>query len=287
MLFIVAALGATALPCAGAHASACARLDWQLTNPAPFSSADLAEAIRIRCPRADGKTVPVAVRWAAAGVIAAEAAGRHRQVSLGEESGVAAARLVAIAVLDVVRPLPGEAEPTTLTGTLPPAEPADRARLVLALGFGLGRGGTSAGFAVEPALSLEFGFGSRPGPRLGVHGELGYFEGRGRVSGKTFTLRMLPARVGPTVTLDRFAFSAGALLRPYFTSGWDGGRGWQWGGYAAASMHLPLRGSFGVRVALGLDLPADVLDFRVLGSTLLETGRLVPWVRVGGSWRVL
>jgi hypothetical protein len=79
--------------------------------------------------------------------------------------------------------------------------------------LGLGRGGTSRVLPIEPALSLESASGARPGPRRGVHGELGHIEGRGRVSNEAFTLRLLPGAGAPStriVSIDRKEGSAGS-----------------------------------------------------------------------------
>ncbi len=78
----------------------------------PFSQVELASAVTIRQPAgalaaegAGGDPAEVAIGWAEKGVVQASTAGRRRVVVLGAARGEEAARLVALAVVDVLRPL--------------------------------------------------------------------------------------------------------------------------------------------------------------------------------------
>jgi hypothetical protein len=89
---------------AEALAAPCCGLDWSFTAAAapPFSLAELEQAVRIRNPDVGGETV--AVGWAYPGVVEARTRDRRRVVELGPLRGQDAARLVAVAVVDVLRP---------------------------------------------------------------------------------------------------------------------------------------------------------------------------------------
>jgi hypothetical protein len=120
--------------------------------------------------------------------------------------------------------------------------------------------------------------------RLAVALEAGYGQGRGRVSGQDFVVHMLPVRLAAVLGRGAYAAGAGALLRPYVTSGWGGGNGTLWGGTLFAERRFSASGSLGALLALGLDLPANAVDFFVGRTSLLATGRVVPWARAGVAW---
>jgi hypothetical protein len=272
----------------------CAGLDWQLAAAPPFSRAELDEALRIRCGGPAGKNAAVvALRWAAPRVIEAGTPDRRRQVALGGERGADAARLVAVAVLDLARPLPEISASSDRAGEVVAEAPPPPSARSLALGLGVDftYGATTAGYAPEPSLLLDWTFAplSRTGrAKLGLDAELGYVEGRARLgNSEPLVVRMLPLRLGVAAVFDRYLLAGGAFVRPYFTSGWGSDNGVQGGGYLTWAVHLPVPGPLSLLLALGLDWPTDTIEFYSNPQLVLATGTLVPWLRVGISWRAL
>ena len=179
-------------------------LQWRFPDgqPPPFTRRELEWAVSIRRPPSDAGA-DVAVGWDAGGSgrIEASSQSRRRLVRLDDAQGPDAARLVALAVVDVLRPLPELSELQ--------AEPAAPAAPLAGLSLlgALNRGATSAGFALEPALRVAWPLGRR----WGVAGEVGYGQGRGRADGQTLVLHMIPVRLGLQLRQGRWALTAAAL----------------------------------------------------------------------------
>jgi hypothetical protein len=159
--------------------------------------------------------------------------------------------------------------------------------LRLGLSAAVNHGATSAGFALEPTLAAALTLGALGDTALGASFEAGYGQGRGLVGGETFLVHMLPLRLTLVATRGAYSVGGGALVRPYFTNGWGGGQGTLWGGTVSGEGRWPSGGAWAATLALGLDLPANAVDFHVSQLSLLRTGRVVPWMRVGVSWRAL
>jgi hypothetical protein len=286
-----------------AEAAPCCDLAWQFPNaaPPPFSRQELEAAVAIRQPPGAGAAPDaVALAWAGDGIVQASTPLRRRVVTLGPARGSEAARLVALAVVDVLRPLglPPELETVAARGSdaaevrasaLP--EQGNRPEtLTFALAGAVNRGATSAGFALEPTAAVAWRLaGGASGLQTGVVVEVGYGQGRGRAGLETLVVHLAPARLGLFLRSGSWALVAGGLARGYSTDGIAGGvsrvRGWLLGGHAAAQRALPLGRDFGLLVAAGVDVAANAVDFRVRGQSLLRTGRLVPTVRMGLLWR--
>jgi hypothetical protein len=303
-LFTACAVGVMGIVGRAAVAAPCCGLAWQFQADAapPFSLTELEQAVRIRQPDGAAGDQTVAVQWARPGVIEARSRDRRRAIELGGLRGPEAARVVAVAVLDVRRPAgfadaasaadgARDADGTTLSArAAPPSTRPPGARLRLGLGAALNHGATSAGLALEPtgsaALALA-GLGQRG--QLGLAFEAGYGQGRGRVGGQNFVVHMIPLRLCAFVAQGGYTLAAGALVRPYLTSGWGGGSGVLAGGTATAEARWPSAPERPLAATLGagVDVAANAVDFRVGNVSLLNTGRVVPWMRLGISWRAL
>jgi hypothetical protein len=257
-----------------------AGVQWRFPDgqPPPFTRQELESAVDIRRPGGDGA---VAVGWddGGGGTIEASSGSRRRQVTLGDAQGPDAARLVALAVVDVLRPLP----------ELELAAPVDRSPrpgglpMAVAVLAALNRGATSAGFALEPSLRGGWGRG-----RLAVAAEVGYGQGRGRADRQTLVLHMIPARLSLQVRQGHWALQAGGLWRWYWIRGLAGGAGGAWGtlygGHLALERSFGLTARIGALVAVGVDVHANAVDLRVRGQSLMRSGRVAPMARLGLSW---
>lgn len=279
---------------AAAEAAACCR--WQFAEALPpFSARELEQAVQIRRAPGDGSGEAVTVAWARPGLVEARTRLRRRVVALGEARGPEAARLVAIAVLDVMRPLPvGEVasnEPAIAAVT--PEANTVPGRLRLGLAGAVNHGATSAGFALEPVAAAAWRLARGDAGELGLRLELGYGQARGQVGAPiggesaVFAVHLVPVRLGIEGARGAFAASAGVMARPYFARGWGGGNGAIAGGYLGAEVRWPADRALAGVLGVGVDLAANAVDFRVGGRSLLATGRVVPWARLGLGWRAL
>jgi hypothetical protein len=296
---------------------------WQfpVETPPPFSPQELDAAVAIRRPAGgDGtRATTVAIGWAGEGVVHASTSQRRRAVALAGARGDEAARLVALAIVDVVRPLAlpepltatGRADEAAVVGERPlrlPGEVASRAgRLTLALSGAVNRGATSAGFALEPTATAAWRLaGAAGGTEVGMLAELGYGRGQGRVGTDSLVVHLAPLRLGVFGRRAGWSITLAALARGYRTVGLSGAiapspvtgvlRGPSTASAGAPVMGVLLGGHLGVqrtwglsqdvglRLAGGLDLLASGVDFRVRGQSLLRTGRLVPSVALGLLW---
>jgi hypothetical protein len=314
-------------PAVTARAADGFRVAWQFpaATPPPFSEQELDAAVAVRAGAAeDTPDAPVAVGWAATGVVRASTSQRRRAVALGDARGEEAARLVALAIVDLVRPLalpaPGGSAAASLTTTGRADEIAnggglrDRAagaharRVTLALSGAVNRGATSAGFALEPTATVAWWLGGHgDGAGIGVLAQIGYGRGRGRIGSQALVVHMAPLRLGVVGRRGGWGLTLAGLARGYRTVGLSSevasSPGIGVGPVGSRSVrpaapvggvllggHLGLQRSFGLsrEIALllagGVDVLASAVDFRVRGQSLLRTGRLIPSLAMGLAW---
>jgi hypothetical protein len=271
-------------------------VDLPAAEPLPFTSAELASAVDPRLADAGGTAPgPISLVWVGPDVLEVRAPARRRAVELGGARGAAAARLVALAIVDVVRPQGGGAiaAPAADPGTAQviaaaPAAPRapDGSALALAAWTAVNATATSAGLSLEPMVEAAWRLGGDDGQAggQGVAAQVGYGVGRGVVGGTRFTLHFVPARLGAWAQRGRWRVGGGLSARPYVTAGLDGGAGVLWGGHVDGRATFALGRGFAVLAIAGLEANATAVDFRVGGRSLLRTGRLVPWAGAGLSW---
>jgi hypothetical protein len=277
----------------------------ELRQPAllPFSEGLLRDAVSARHPLAEGpasaSAPAVIVRPAGVGWVAIETPARQQQLALAGRPAPEAARLVALAVLDVLRPAlpppaggagPGaEAGAGAIRQAARPIPRAGRAAVGVALlpGASLGFSGNAASF--EPTLELTWWSARRWGPgRLGAAGALGFSRAvsrlRIRFDDPRFTLDTVPLRLGPRWGWRWLDLGGGAVVRAYRTAGLDGGRGATAGGFLSARAGLPLFGGLRAVAGVGADAVTRSLDFRAAGLSLMRTRHVIPWLGLGLAW---
>lgn len=288
MVLVVAAVGLAAAP-ARAEEEPIVRVG----GLAPFSEAELAEALRLRLRGAHEVEVVSGAR-----VITISVDGKTRSIRLGSERGQEAARVVALvaaaivldegpaptvglelgaAAVGYVRPS-GEARADLVAPTPAPARarrwllgglvaPGLGARTPLAAGVIVGHEGRAndEGMRTVVAVGLTSG-------RVGFAGaELA-----------TIHTLELPVRAGVWLG-DRVALGAAAVAVPYTTSGGAGDRNVLLG----AGLMVRAQGQVGplaLAVVAGVDGMARSVEYRWHGEVVMTSGRARPWLAIGVTW---
>jgi hypothetical protein len=271
------------------------RLDIQRAAELPFPQEVLLGAVEARLPvTRNTDATASAVRVApgdSAGMVVVTGANGQQEVLVADKEATEAARLVALAVVDVSRPLPAEAPPTVSRALTPDATPpaAHRAwRLSAAVLPGVSLGLDGRAIAFEPTGELALHIGAAVNAPFSVGLSLGFARTGATWKDQAFTLSTLPLRLGPRWRWRRLEVGAGGTARLYDTAGLDGGRGALLGGFATVGTSGALgRGWQWMAMAAG-DAYRETVVFRAEGQPLLTTGRFVLWLglgaRFGGGW---
>jgi hypothetical protein len=276
----------------------------------PFSSTDLESAVQTRLAlvRDGGPATEVTVTpTPTPGSIMVISARRLEEVSVAGKSPDEAARLVALAVVAVVRPA-GPAEATAFGGgdAGPAGVPGLAARATA--GTGPARGSFSlaaatgiafrlAGDAATSESTIEGawawgttdGAGRRPWQiALG----LGFARARVNWSDRAiggapaggFDLDTFPVRLGLRHRWGFLVAGAGPVLRLFRTGGIDEGTGAVAGGFAQLGADVALGHGFRATATAACDLDSERLVFRAAGQPVLTAGPLIPWLGLGLAW---
>lgn len=255
----------------------------------PFDASDLSRLVHLRLRDAPGCACPtVDVRpGEAPGLVILTCPDRRAEVSVGDRTGEAAARQVAIVLADILlapaaprpEPPPRAALPVVAVRSGPTPAPASRWSFWLAPGIAWG---TSAGAAFEPhggaARSLH-------GP-FGLMIDVGFARASATAPKLTATadLQTLPVRAGGALTVGPWRLSAGAALRAYRAQSGTTSSGVRLGGFVGADLVFRRWAPFDPYLAAGLDLYAQKLDVRVDGISTLTGDHLAPWIALGILW---
>jgi hypothetical protein len=261
--------------------SAHAAVRLELAGPLPCSAGELDAAVAARLPLDGGKTTSVAVRPAGAGAVELALGSKRRVVTLAGLAGVAAARRIALAVVDLAA---AEARPPDAPPLPPAPPPRPRAQLVLLPAGGAGTSLSSVWVAGTLGTSLR------------LHGwlratlDVGYGGGpRGSLDGLGADLQYLPMRAGLAFAPRRFPVEArvGAVVAVYWARGGEPSAvrasGAVEGLAAAALFFLPRHGRVQAVVGAGVDVFANRAQLLIHGTPVLETERLLFWAGAGMS----
>jgi hypothetical protein len=266
----------------------------------PFSSAQLLAAVEARlpltrAPDAAATTVRISAGPGAGRVLVA-APFAQLDVLVAGQDAPEAARLVALAIVDVTRAPPPVPEPVaavpaptpvvTPTATVTAAASAPRRGSPFAValypGVSTGLGGSVISFEPTVDLSLAVGRAAKAPWRIGL--SAGYARTSATWNDQDFTLSTLPLRLGPRWRWRWLELGAGAAARLYDTGGLDGGRGTLLGGYASLGAGGPLAGLFQWTAAAVCDGYREKVIFRAAGEPVLTAGPFVFWLGVGARW---
>jgi hypothetical protein len=278
--------------------AAAVRLDVQDAATLPFTPELLEAAVEARQPVARGAEVgaapAVVVRSLGAGWVVIEGGARRQQLAVHGRAAPEAARLVALAVLDVLRPElsltpPAAAPAATVARTAPPPPtgPGDRRRgLDLSLLPGASFGFDSGAASFEPTAALTWWSGYQlVGGATGLTAEVAFNRAAAQVNRRQLTLDTLPVRLGARWGRRWFDAGGGIVLRSYRTGGLDGGSGAVPGGFLSVRAGVPLGRGLRALAALSCDLVTQRLDFRAAGLTMMSTRHAIPWLGLGLAWQ--
>jgi hypothetical protein len=285
----VRALGlATAFVAVNAWAQPSVRLI--TTGELPFTAGELADAVALRLPLADDG-FEVGVAPAGADAVRVTLRAKERLVALEGRKGPAAARRVALAVVDLAGAeaapdtLPPEPElaPAPRSVTPKPAPPAIVLRRAPAAWLGLLPTVTPAALGVAADASLRLRGPVRATLQAGVR--LG--GPSAAVGGVDVSMARLALRAGVAFARGPVELRLEGVVEPYRVSGAGDGVDVAHGGaLAGAGATVVARLPRGFFAGGGVDLFANRADFRVRGKSAFTTARVAPWLGVGWAWRV-
>jgi hypothetical protein len=285
-----AALAATLAGEPVSAAETAVRLEVEGAADLPFSSEVLLAAVEARLPLTrnpdpNATAVRVAPGQTSGRVVVSGSTGQQDVLVAGKEASEAA-RLVALAVVDVSRPLPDE--PVAIARAMPPIDNAHagahagRVSVAVLPGLSTGLGGREVDF--EPTGELALRLGAAADASFSVAASFGFARTGAAWKDRTFTLSTFPVRLGPRWRWQRVELGAGGTARLYDTSGLDGGWGALLGGFVSVGTSGALaRGWRWTAMAAG-DAYRETVLFRADGQPLLTTGRFVLWLGVGARF---
>ena len=251
----------------------------------PFTRQDLAAALTLRIPDSAAAGYTAGVRSTGDGMVEVSLGERRRAVYLGERRGGAAARWVALAVIDLITQ---EAAPPLPPGSAPiPRLPPPRLVLLLYPTIGLGvadnpvlaTGALGGSLRVYRGLrwTLDASYGGSP---------------KARLHDVEIDLQELPLRSGPAFRPQSVPLEVrlSAIVVPYWlraaaAAGQAQHAGVLAGGGAALLAYLPLSQRLLTIIALGVDLLATRAEFLVGGQPVFDTARLTAWLGAGLALR--
>ena len=289
---LMAALAATLAADRVFAAETAVRLEVEGAADLPFSSEVLLAAVEARLPLTrnpdpSATAVRIAPGQIAGRVVVSGSTGQQDVLVAGKEAREAA-RLVALAVVDVSRPLP--AEPVAIARAMPPVDytragdPARGGRVSAAILPGLSVGLDGREVTFEPTGELALRIGAATDGPFSVAASFGFARTGAAWKDRTFTLSTFPVRLGPRWRWRQVELGAGGTARLYDTSGLDGGWGALLGGFASVGTSGALaRGWRWTAMAAG-DAYRETVLFRADGQPLLTTGRFVLWLGLGARF---
>lgn len=245
-------LGLIVIVCAGqAHAERAVRV---VADGAPFTAAELTAALRVRLP-ADGAAVDVRVIASDGARVTVAVGDTTRDIELGGRTGAEAARLVALAIVDLAFD----------DLAMPPAAPR-----AAPIGIELDVVGSATAWSDVLA-------GGAGGITVARDGWLGSLEVAAvtRVVG-TLHATNVPVRACAGVRSGPVEVRAGAVIAPVWVSDGVGDQVTLVGG--TASVKLRFAGHF--VAAAGADAFTTQTTYR-LGMTSIATPWVAPWVTAG------
>jgi len=253
------------LLCHGAAAER--RVEVHADARAPFTAADLADALRVRVAPA-GRAIRVDVIAVAGGVQVATARG-SRTIELEGRIGAEAARLVALAAVDLVAD--EAAEPPASSPALVDTVEASAVRAtpltISVLGTGAAWSSVLAGGTIDFALQRG-------------HFVAALELGGGKLTGGELDLTSGIVRLGAGARFSYFELRAGATLAPIFVATGAGDQTVLAGGGASLRARLPITTSARLVLAGGVDAFATHTVYHDRAMTI-ATPWVMPWLAAG------
>jgi hypothetical protein len=268
---------------------------------APFSSAELTQALLARLLPAEKGAPAVRVSGAGAGAVAVQVGDRSRVVTLGERTGPEAARVVALVIADLASASPGPSLPaddavakpsvgvaaaaqhpsSQVSGVVPRHGPATRLSVVAGALLGT-RSEESSAVSVDADLSLPLDWHAlRLVPSAGIL--YGPTRNPGSFDAASFSAAV--ARLlGGWSYQEAFDFLGGSFVEPYSIAGANPHTGVLFGAEALVRLNMPI----GSRARMVFGARADVYANRVrvlfVDGGAYATPRLALGLALGLAW---
>jgi hypothetical protein len=268
----------------GLLTAASARADVVVQAGVPFTAAQLEAAIAVRS--GSGERRPdLEIARVYPGRLVLVAAGRRWEIDIGPASGAAAARVMALFVIElgvdvVVREVPAAA-PRAAAVTAPhAAEAADHYRLAV---LGSGSRGMDAGDFAWAGGAIEL---THVGPWI-AGGGLSWQYGLPieRAPGMPISAELLRARLIGGIGLGPLELVAGGFAgRLFVTSGSDVLGRWSTGLVGEARAALPVSSAWAVEVAAEAELFRERIEVDFGTARIGATPRTALGVRIGLAW---
>ena len=237
----------------------------------PFVAGDLATALWARVEHG-ARPARVVVHAIAGDFVEIEVEGRTRELALEGRHGTSAARLVALAALDLMVPEVAALPAMTAVAHATPAAPIDVAgpppMSIAVMGAASQWSGVMAGIGVELVV---------PRDGWGVAVELG---GGTLVTGDLHLDTAL-ARVGIAVRPSILELRIGATLAPVIATDGAGDMTVLVGAGASGRVRIPAGPARHVVLGVGLDVFATRTEYVRAGMTTVATPWFAPWFAVG------
>ncbi|HEY0714709.1 MAG TPA: hypothetical protein VGF45_18655 [Polyangia bacterium] len=265
----------------------------------PFPPAELEAAVetRVGLARGPGPAADVAVTpTPTAGTVMVMSRHRLEEVSVAGKAPAEAARLVALAVVAVTRPVSaiataaapaerssgGDGTAGIVAGATGAVSTGARP-WTLGLSTGLAHGLPSGEVVSESSLDGTFGLGTQG--QWEVAASLGFarVNAAATFSG-ALALNTLPVRVSLRRRWGWLGLGAGPVVRWYDVAGPSVDGVAVPGASGHVSAELPVAGGLRLRATLSCDAYLDELVFRSNGREVMRTARVVPWLGVGLFW---
>jgi hypothetical protein len=266
--------------------SGAAAADVRVAGLAPFTEAELEDALRLRLGGDHQVDVVSGAR-----MVTITVDGKTRTVRLGTERGVEAARVVALVaaaiVLDEAQdawryedvPAAARAEGDPAAPVEPAAQdPATRWTLAALLG-------PAAAEDTHPAAGAWVAYDRRGGDGVRSMAAIGVTSSSIELGEMAPAIRTveLPLRAGAWLG-DSFAVGASALAVPYLTRGGSGDANVLFGAGVMARARLSLAHGTSLIALVGVDGMLSSVEYRWDGERVLASGRVRPWLAVGVTW---
>jgi hypothetical protein len=252
-------------------------------STAPFTEAELVEAIRLRMDAARiPMTMPIVVTAGPEGELRIAVGERQRRITLGVERGLAAARTAALLAVDLVpppdqrvatAPPPLRADPAPSVGTaVPPGDRVSQARpdwhFTPALLVGPNDARLEVGLEIARRLTSSW--------RLMA--STGYSYARHRDQPEERFTHSAPVRLGVGYLIPGGELQAGGLARVHWQSG---AQGVVFGGWLQARLIVVRRPGWTLSGVIGMEAVPRPLEVRLDQQTTLQTLRVTPLVGLG------
>ncbi len=241
----------------------------------PFTTEQLAQAL---APRVSGSSIaPLTVTAHGEGAARVDARGVTRVVTFGDRTGYAAARVVALAIYDLLLVEPNPPVLARLDDRARP-EPARSMVRLAALGGVMKGAGSAQPLGLTVSVALTVALGGRLHGRVSVGS---WWAPERDPMSVNAGLQAWPIRIGAGARWGHVHVVAGPIVMPYVLSGAVYRRGATVGLGASADAGLRIGRGLRLVAAGGLDAFANQIEVRTNGARVFATPRIALSVALG------